>query len=204
MDQVRAESDASLTGGNTLRSDNPRLLVNSEKRRADRVAAGRPEYPLKVTITASGDLDRDLKFWHFGDKKVAYSTDAAAPKLREKLDGLADVVRTGPTVDFGVLLDDLAGRGVERLMVEGGGQIHTQFLSQGLADEVHLAVAPLLVGDAAAPRFVHPADYPGGSTRRMKLLEARTVGDVVLLRYAPKAGSATVVGARYPLARKGS
>ena len=51
---------------------------------------------------------------------------------------------------------------------------------------MHLAIAPLLVGDAAAPRFVHPAEYPGGSTHRMRLLEAGTGGDVVLLRYAPK------------------
>ncbi|MFJ1931596.1 RibD family protein [Kitasatospora sp. NPDC086801] len=186
VDQVRAESDAILIGGNTLRSDNPRLLVNSEKRRADRIAGGKPEYPLKVTISASGDLSRDLKFWHFGDKKVVYTTDAAAPKLREELDGLTDIVSTGESVDFGALLDDLASRGVERLMVEGGGQIHTQFLSQGLADEIHLAIAPLLVGDAAAPRFLHPADYPGGSSQRMRLLGSEQVGDVVVLRYAPK------------------
>ncbi|WP_328953259.1 dihydrofolate reductase family protein [Kitasatospora purpeofusca] len=186
VDQVRAESDAILIGGNTLRSDNPRLLVNSEKRRADRVAAGKSEYPIKVTITASGDLSRGLKFWYFGDQKVVYTTDDAVAKLREELDGLADVVSTGPTVDFGAILDDLGGRGVERLMVEGGGQIHTQFLSQNLADEVHLAIAPLLVGQAQAPRFIHPAEYPGGSRGRMKLLDATTIGDVVLLRYAPK------------------
>ncbi|MGV9269373.1 RibD family protein [Kitasatospora sp. NPDC003701] len=186
VDQVRAESDAILIGGNTLRSDNPRLLVNSEKRRADRVAAGKSEYPLKVTITASGDLGRDLKFWHFGDQMVVYTTDGAVAKLREELDGLADVVSTGTTVDFGAVLDDLGGRGVERLMVEGGGQIHTQFLAQDLADEVHLAIAPLLVGQAQAPRFIHSAEYPGGSSSRMKLLDATTVGDVVLLRYAPK------------------
>ncbi|WP_030060829.1 MULTISPECIES: RibD family protein [Streptomyces] len=186
VDQVRAESDAILIGGNTLRSDNPRLLVNSEKRRADRVAVGKSEYPLKVTITASGDLGRDLKFWHFGDQKVVYTTDGAVTKLREELAGLADVVSTGSTVDFEAVLDDLGRRGVKRLMVEGGGQIHTQFLSQNLADEVHLAIAPLLVGQAGAPRFIHPAEYPGGSASRMKLLDATTIGDVVLLRYAPK------------------
>lgn len=71
-------------------------------------------------------------------------------------------------------------------MVEGGGKIHTAFLSAGLADELHLAIAPLVVGDAAAPRFLLPAHYPGGSTRRMQLMDVRTVGDVVLIRYAPK------------------
>ncbi|MGI5469646.1 RibD family protein [Streptomyces sp. CA-132043] len=186
VDQVRAESDAILIGAGTMRADNPRLLVNSDERRAARVAAGKPEYPLKVTVSASGNLDRDLKFWHHGGEKVAYTTDAAEEKLRATLSGLADVVSTGEGIDFGALLDDLGERGIERLMVEGGGQIHTAFLSQGLADEIHLAIAPLVVGEADAPRFLNPATYPGGSTRRMHLAEARTIGDVVLLRYLPK------------------
>lgn len=186
VDQVRAESDAILIGGTTLRRDNPRLLVNSPERRAARVAAGKSAYPLKVTVTASGDLGRNLKFWHHGDRKVVYTTDAAAPKVRENLDGLADVVSTGPAVDFGAMLDDLARRGVQKLMVEGGGTIHTQFLAQGLADEVHLAIAPLLVGQPGAPRFLGAADYPGGSTNRLALLGTHTIGDVVLLRYAPR------------------
>lgn len=186
VDQVRAESDAVLIGGNTLRRDNPRLLVNSDARRAARVTAGKPEHPLKVTVSASGDLDRDLRFWHFGGDKVVYTTDEAAPKLRETLAGLADVVSTGPTLDFGALLDDLGTRGVCRLMVEGGGQIHTQFLAQDLVDEIHLAIAPLLVGQADAPTFTNAAPYPGGTTSRMQLLGAETIGDVVLIRYAPK------------------
>ncbi|WP_333770310.1 RibD family protein [Streptomyces sp. IBSBF 2435] len=186
VDQVRAESDAILVGGNTLRRDNPRLLVNSADRRAARVAAGRPAYPLKVTVTGSGGLAADLKFWHHGGEKVVYTTDAAAPGLRRTLDGLADVVGTGPAVDFGALLDDLARRGVRQLMVEGGGSIHTQFLARGLADEMQVAVAPVLVGQPGAPRFLGAADYPGGPTRRLTLIGTRTVGDVVLLRYAPK------------------
>jgi riboflavin-specific deaminase-like protein len=187
VDEVRAESDAILVGAGTLRVDNPRLLVKSDQRRADRVARGLPEYPLKVTVTSTGNLRADLKFWHYGGEKVVYATDAAAEKLGDELSSLADVVPLGPTLDdFGRILDDLGERGVRRLMVEGGGQIHTAFLSQGLADEVHLAIAPVVVGQPAAPRFLGAADYPGGPTRRMRLLEVRQIGDVVLLRYAPK------------------
>ncbi len=186
VDEVRASCDALLVGGNTLRLDNPRLLVNSPERRAARTAAGKPAYPLKVTLSASGALDPGLKFWHTGGEKLAYTTLAAAPRLRAALDGLAEVVATREAVDLGAVLDDLGGRGVERLMVEGGSGVHTQFLAQGLADELQLAVAPLLVGQAEAPRFVGPAGFPGGPAGRMRLLEARTVGDVVLLRYAPK------------------
>jgi 5-amino-6-(5-phosphoribosylamino)uracil reductase len=186
VDQVRAESDAILIGATTMRKDNPRLLVNSSERRARRVAEGWSEYPLKVTVTASGDLDRDLKFWHYGGSKLVFTTDSALEKVQTTLDGLADVVSTGPELDWESVLDELGRRGVEQLMVEGGATIHTQFMAADLADEVQLAVAPLLVGDPAAPKFLGAANYPGGSTARMKLLEARVVGDVVLLRYAPK------------------
>ena len=186
VDQVRAESDAILIGAGTIRADNPRLIVNSEQRRAARVARGLPEYPLKVTLTRSGNIDRDQKFWHHGGAKLIYTVDQAVEKLTEQFARLADVVSLGPDIEFGALLDDLGERGVRRLMVEGGEKIHTAFLSHGLADEINLAIAPLLVGDDNAPRFLASATYPGGPKRRMRLVEARPVGDVVLLRYYPK------------------
>ncbi|MZE54304.1 deaminase, partial [Streptomyces sp. SID5770] len=128
----------------------------------------------------------DLKFWHHGGDKLVVTVDSAVEKVRATLGDLADVVSIGPDLDWGLVLDELGRRGVKQLMVEGGGTIHTQLMAQNLADEVHLAVAPLLVGQAGAPKFLSAADYPGGSTSRMRLLEARAIGDVVLLRYAPK------------------
>lgn len=186
VDEVRAGVDAILIGATTMRRDNPRLLVNSPQRRAVRVARGLPEYPLKVTVTASGDLDPTLEFWHHGGDKLVFTVDGAVARVRDTLGDLAEVAGAGPALDWGAVLDHLGERGVGRLMVEGGSTIHTQFLAQDLADELHLAVAPLLVGEADAPRFLRPAIYPGGSTTRMRLLEARSTGDVVLLRYAPK------------------
>jgi riboflavin-specific deaminase-like protein len=186
VDEVRAGADAILIGATTIRRDNPRLLVNSEQRRADRLARGLPEYPLKVTVTRTGDLDPTLKFWHHGGQKLTFTVDDALNDLRARLGGLGDVVSVGPVFDWGKVLDELGRREVRRLMVEGGGTIHTQLMAANLIDELHLAVAPLLVGHPDAPRFLGPTHYPGGATARMRLLEARTVGDVVLLRYAPK------------------
>ncbi|WP_019074368.1 RibD family protein [Streptomyces hokutonensis] len=186
VDQVRAESDAILIGANTMRRDNPRLLVNSPERRAQRVADGKPEYPLKVTVTASGDLSADLNFWHHGGDKLVVTVDSAVEKVRAVLGDLADVVSVGPELDWGLVLDELGRRGIGRLMVEGGGTIHTQLMAANLADEVHLAIAPLLVGQPEAARFLGAAAYPGGSTARMKVLEVRAIDDVVFIRYAPK------------------
>ena len=42
VDELRASADAILVGANTVRRDNPRLLVRSPQRRAARIAAGRP------------------------------------------------------------------------------------------------------------------------------------------------------------------
>ncbi|MDQ0950867.1 riboflavin-specific deaminase-like protein [Streptomyces phaeochromogenes] len=198
VDEVRAESDAILVGAGTLRADNPRLLVNSAERRAARVAAGRPEYPLKVTVSGSGDLDPDANFWSTGGEKIVYTTEGGAARAAEALRGLGvDVVPVGPDVDWRAVLTHLHDvRGVRRLMVEGGGRVHTQLLRQGLADELQLALAPLVVGEPDAPRLFGPGDYPGGPRNRLRLVETRPVGDVVLMRYVPTApGSGNVPSA---------
>ena len=82
------------------------------------------------------------------------------------------------------IAEDLYARGVQRLMVEGGGLTHTQFLTAGLADELHLVVAPFFVGDSRAPRFVADGPFPWNSDRPATLAEVRRMSDVVLLRYA--------------------
>ncbi|MFD6155503.1 dihydrofolate reductase family protein [Nocardia sp. NPDC060256] len=191
VDQVRADSDAILIGAETLRRDNPRLLVDSAERRAARIAAGKPEFPLKITVTAGGELDPELRFWHHGGDKLVYTTEAGAKRLADSLSGLAEVVSLGTELDFGVLLDELGRRGIARLMVEGGTRIHTTFLAADLADELHLAVAPLLVGDPAAPRFLDAASFPGTPHRRMRLADVSQVGDIAVLRYLPKSAGRT-------------
>ncbi|MFF3873262.1 dihydrofolate reductase family protein [Streptomyces sp. NPDC001978] len=184
VDEVRASADAILIGAGTIRADNPRLLVNSPERRAARVADGRPEYPLKVTVSGSGDLDPDAKFWHTGGDKVVYTTDKGAQRARA-LGLAADVVPLGPDLEWPALLEHLHDeRGVRRLMVEGGGTVHTQLLQQGLADELQLVLAPLFVGDPEAPRLFGPGDYQRG---RLRLVESRRIEDVVLMRYEPTA-----------------
>jgi riboflavin-specific deaminase-like protein len=183
VDQVRAESDAILVGATTLRRDDPRLIVHAERRRAARTARGLPPYPLKVTFTAGGDLDPGLRFWHHGGDKLVYCPDPVAPKLRARLGGLAEVASLGADLDVAAVLADLHRRGVRRLMVEGGGATHTQFLTAGLADEIQLAIAPFFVGDPAAPRFVNAGAFPYGAASRMTLAEVRPVGDMAVLRY---------------------
>lgn len=184
VDAVRAEHDAILVGAGTIRRDNPRLLVRSGQRRQQRVQAGRSASPIKVTLTRTGKLDPGAQFFTVGDApKLIYTSTKTVARLAHTIGSLATIIDAGepPTLEY--LLADLSDRGVQRLMVEGGSQMHTQFLAANLVDELHLAVAPFPVGDSTAPRFLKDASYPFNSQHRMRLIGVEPIGDVALLRY---------------------
>lgn len=186
VDGLRAECDAIMVGASTVRRDDPRLLVRSEQRRRDRVAAGRSASPMKVTVTASGDLPPTAAFFTEGDgvERIVFCPADAVAAVQGRVGALADVVPLAPDVTIPGMLDALAERGVERLMVEGGGRLLTQFLVDELVDELQLVIAPFFVGETGAPRFVEAGAFPWTSSRRAALADVRPIGDVVLLRYA--------------------
>ncbi|MGI5208519.1 RibD family protein [Spirillospora sp. CA-108201] len=184
VDAVRAGCDAILVGAGTVRADDPRLLVRSAARREQRVARGLPPDLTKVTLTWSGDLDPGARFFTTGESpKLVYAPAGTAGALADRLTGLAEVVDAGDPLALDAVLRDLASRGVRRLMVEGGGGIHTLFLTAGAVDELQLVVAPFFVGDPSAPRFVRSGVFPQSPERPMRLQEATRIGDLALLRY---------------------
>lgn len=185
VDAVRASCDAILVGAATVRSDNPRLLVRGQARLDERVATGRTPTPIKVTVTAQARLDPSADFFAAGDtEKLVYCTSSAVPQARDLVGRAATVIDGGQPVAMRRVSENLHARGVRRLMVEGGGTVHTQFLTAGLADELHLAVAPFFVGDSRAQRFVEDGRFPWNPQRRAKLVEVNRIDDVVVLRYA--------------------
>ena len=103
---------------------------------------------------------------------------------RSRLGSLATVVDGGQRVEMRGLSEDLGARGVQRLMVEGGGKVRTQFLTDNLVDELQLVVAPFFVGDSRAPRFVSDGRFPFNPEQHATLAGVRQIGNVVLLRYA--------------------
>jgi 5-amino-6-(5-phosphoribosylamino)uracil reductase len=185
VDAVRASCDAILVGAATVRIDNPRLLVRSEARRDARAVRGLPPSPIKVTVTRRAELDARADFFTAGDAdRIVYCARPRVDDARKRLGPVATVIDGGETVEMRTISTDLAGRGVERLMVEGGATVHTQFLTEDLVDELQLVVAPVFVGDSEAPRFVRDGRFPWNPGRRAELVDVHKIGDVVLLRYA--------------------
>lgn len=189
VDEVRAGVDAIAVGAGTVRADDPRLLVRSAGRRAARAASGRPPSPLRVVFSPSGRLDPSARLLDGGEPVPIVYTGEVGARSAEGL--AAEVVAVGEdAVDLPRALDDLAGRGVGRLLVEGGGLVHTAFLSADLVDEVHLAVAPFLLGERGGARFVRPALFPQSPRRPLRLVEARPIGEIVLMVYRRDIASA--------------
>src|SRR5262245_11772607 len=128
VDGVRASCDAIMVGAVTVRTDNPRLLVRSQARREARTARGLPPSPMKITVSERVDLDEHSNFFTTGDaEKLIYTSSGRVRDARRRLGPVATIVDCGRRVRMRRLSEDLAGRGVARLMVEGGGIVHTQF-----------------------------------------------------------------------------
>jgi 5-amino-6-(5-phosphoribosylamino)uracil reductase len=162
VDEVRAGVDAILVGANTVRRDNPRLLVRSPARQRARVSRG-----LSPNTGESA--------------KLVYVASNTLDKARHRFGVRGTVVDAGESPELHRILPDLTGRGIHRLLVEGGSGIVSWFLSTGLADELHLVVAPRFVADPRAPRWLRPGVGPPGMPR---LLHTERLDDCVLLRYA--------------------
>jgi 5-amino-6-(5-phosphoribosylamino)uracil reductase len=193
VDAERAASDAILVGAETVRRDDPRLVVRSPLRRAERAARGRPPTPAKVTVTETGRLDPGARFFTTGDaERLVFCSSASAAGTRARLGHVSTVVDAGAEPTLAGVMEHLYQRGTRRLLVEGGRRVLTQLLVGGLADELQLVVAPFFVGDRRAPRLVDDGTFPWRSGHRADLAEVRQIGDVALLRYALSARFAQV------------
>jgi 5-amino-6-(5-phosphoribosylamino)uracil reductase len=184
VDELRSAADAILVGAGTIRADNPRLLVRDAERVAVREAEGRPPHPLRVTVTATGDLDPAARFFAGPGTPLVYAATAAAAKARKNLGDKAVVIDAGAELSLAAVLADLyAERMVLTLLAEPGAVLARDLLAQDLVDEIRLAVAPFFVGDENAPRFALPAQYPHPGGNPMTLTSVRRLGGLAVLRY---------------------
>ena len=156
--RLRAAHDAILVGAETLRRDNPGLLLRDPAVRARRAAEGlRPDLT-KVTVTQSGKLSPQLRFFTEGDADRYVFSPADIPELKD----IATVISSGGAVTAAYIVTELEKRGVDSLLVEGGAKILGMFLAEGMADEVRHAVNPhLTLGpERGGARFAYipPAD----------------------------------------------
>lgn len=170
LHRLRALADAVVVGAGTVASDDPRLTVR-------RV---RGDNPVRVVL----DPRRTLGSHH------AVFEDGAAPSLlitaagQPGRHGEAEVVVIdchAPGLAPADVVACLAGRGLGRIFVEGGGVTVSRFLDAGAFDRLHVCVAPLLIGSGRAALSLPPIDTLGDALRPPCRVAA--MGDDVLFDF---------------------
>jgi len=141
LEKIRESCDAILIGAETLRKDNPKLILKSGKKL------------IKVTITASGNLDLNNNFFKLGEsEKIVYTTNSVAAKLKKEIPN-ATIVSINEKINLVNILEDLHRRGIKRLLVEGGSSIVRQFLNENLVDKLQVSIAPITLGDKGVAKI---------------------------------------------------
>lgn len=140
LHRLRALADAVIVGVDTVRADDPRLTV--------RACAG--DNPVRVILDHRGRVDRARHVFTDTAAPTLWLTGCAADDAVQDVPPGVDLVRL-PCDDGGFtpreVLDALAGRGLGRVLVEGGGVTVSRFLAAGLLSRLYVTVAPLILGD---------------------------------------------------------
>ncbi len=186
--RLRAEADAVMVGGQTLLSESPKLTVKTAELRAERVARGLPENPMKVGVVSKAELRLEGDFITAGPaRKVIFTTSQTSPgqiNLLSEL-GVEVYILGEKRVDLVKALEQLSQLGVRRLMVEGGGRLNFELLRLGLVDELSVYIAPKIFGGGSAPTLADGDGWVESTAQRLKLVEARVLDETggVLIRY---------------------
>ncbi len=157
LHRLRALCDAVIVGAGTVAADNPRLTTR-------RVAG---PHPTRVLLDPRLRLAGTCTTAHvFNDGQAptlwlcdARWRDAAVAQVGvDRVLAVTDLLQDDGTPQLALAVAALNARGLTRLFVEGGGVTVSRFLAQRCLDRLHLAVAPVIIGDGRPGlRFEGPA-----------------------------------------------
>jgi diaminohydroxyphosphoribosylaminopyrimidine deaminase/5-amino-6-(5-phosphoribosylamino)uracil reductase len=141
--QLRARSDAILTGSGTVLADNPSLTA--------RTGSAHGHTPLRIVLDPSLRVPLHAKVLR--DRKaptLIVTTAAGAAANRAALQKIGAEVLVLPArhgrIQWRALLSELGRRGIASLMIEGGAEVNASALRKGIVDRVLFFLAPRMMG----------------------------------------------------------
>jgi 2,5-diamino-6-(ribosylamino)-4(3H)-pyrimidinone 5'-phosphate reductase len=187
VDRLRAAADAVMVGVGTVLADDPHLTLNDDDRRIHRLRAGRPGNPARVVADSRGRTPLDARILDDeADTHLLVTEDAPLSRRGALAEAGARVHVVAATeaghVDLRAGLSALEAAGVDRLMVEGGGELIASLFDAGLVDELAVYVGSLVVGGRDAPTLVDGEGFVG-TFPRLALRDVERLDDGVVLQY---------------------
>ncbi|WP_218081815.1 RibD family protein [Anthocerotibacter panamensis] len=180
-------ADAMLIGAGTIRAYSTAFTVRQPELLAARAERGQKPQPTLVIASRTLDLSLDWPLFRQPLERILL-TGAVSLQQQAHFAGHAQVLVAGDAkgVDFAQALTELKKRGVERLVLLGGGQIVAQCFAQGLVDEWWLTLCPVIIAGVDAPSAAEGLDLP--ELTRGHLVEVRRIEDELFLnyRFAPR------------------
>lgn len=164
----RTLADAIVVGASTVRHEGYRAVQLAPWQEELRLAEGLAPFPTLVIISKTARLDPTIAATDPGEAGavlVVTTSGKSAADLAPLRDAGIEVVDTHtPDIDLPRVIDDLAGRGLSRMLCEGGPHLHRDLLAADLVDEMSLTLAPVVVGggglrSTTGEGFAHPVDF---------------------------------------------
>lgn len=159
---LRDLADVVLVGSGTALAESYSRPNPRGGRLAKRREFGLPDLlPLALVSGTGRGLHRDLPLFAAGDAPPATVFTTERANLDELRD-VADVVVTGTeAIDYDVIRTELLGRGLTRMLCEGGPTVFAQAVAARFVDEVCLSLSPLLAGPGSG-RITAGLPWPDG------------------------------------------
>ena len=166
------------------------VLVGAGTARTENYGGAKPvdgHAPPIAVVSKSLDLDESSRLFTDTTVRPIVVTCAASPDaVRSRLAAVADVIVAGDAdVDLVAALDELAERGLARVLCEGGPHLLGSLATAGVLDELCLTLAPMIAGGTAG-RIV--AGYLPEVVEPMQLRHVLEEDGHLFLRYSTAAG----------------
>ena len=163
VDELRASSDAVMVGVGTVLADDPSLTVEDPDRRRRRTERGDPENPARVVADSRIRTPADARILDDAAETYLLTSEGAPPDFLSEIEDTGTTVITAGEnrVDLPSALAVLADHGIERLMVEGGGELIFSLFAAGLVDELSTFVGPTVIGGRKAPTLADGDGFVG-------------------------------------------